>query len=94
MDHCDECTIDDKLYICCGRYPETGVSVEINLKSGQKVYACPYLNIAGKCTIYDRRPIGCREYYCSRYKRITGIGGEYMRFLTDWDINLIEEDHI
>lgn len=26
--------------------------------------ACPLLDAAGKCTIYDHRPFGCRTHFC------------------------------
>jgi len=87
MNPCDKCTIDDKVYSCCGRYPETGETVRLNLDNGQKIYACPYLNSSGRCTIYERRPIGCREYYCSLYILNKKIGWEYLNFLTEWNIS-------
>ena len=27
--------------------------------------SCPFLNMEKKCSIYDQRPEGCREYLCS-----------------------------
>jgi Fe-S-cluster containining protein len=35
--------------------------------------ACPLLNEAGKCMIYDARPFGCRTHFCA------AAGGPYSR---------------
>ena len=44
MDHCLNCRIDRKLLYCCRNHPETWESVELELKDGMIVKACPNLN--------------------------------------------------
>lgn len=35
--------------------------------------ACPLLDVAGKCLIYEARPFGCRTHFCA------AAGGPYAR---------------
>ena len=67
MNPCDECPIDDKIYECCGRFPDSGETAYLQLEGSRIVLACPYLDCRGRCTIYDTRPLGCRSHYCSAY---------------------------
>ena len=78
MNPCDDCPIDDKLYECCGRHPETGAVAPLLLKDGRLVSACPHLSENGGCLIYEKRPYGCRMHQCSRfaYKTVSGEGLE------------------
>ena len=75
MNPCDDCPIDDKLFECCGRHPETGAVARLALKDGRVVYACPHLSADGSCLIYDKRPYGCRMHQCDRFAR-KSVSGE------------------
>jgi len=70
MNPCEECPLDDKIYECCGRFPDTGEAVYLQLDEFSRVLACPYLNRQGMCTIYDHRPLGCRSHFCVHYTTI------------------------
>lgn len=67
MNPCDACPIADKIYECCGRYPETGESVDFALENNLWVGACPYLATDGRCRIYDQRPLACRMHTCYHF---------------------------
>lgn len=45
----------------------TGERARLVLASGVEVYACPNLGADGRCTIYENRPIGCREFFCDAF---------------------------
>ncbi len=87
MNPCEDCAIEDKLYECCGRHPETGATVELKLNDHRVVNACPHLSANGTCLIYDSRPYGCRMYCCDRYFLQTKIGEGYKMFLADWGVD-------
>ncbi len=36
---------------------------------------CPFLSEAGRCTVYEVRPLGCRTYFCDR----ASAAGSYPR---------------
>ncbi len=79
MNPCEECSLEDKTYECCGRFPDTGEVAFLKIDDTRGVYACPYLDINGLCTIYEKRPLGCRDHECSRfipYKKIGRLGEE------------------
>ncbi len=84
MNPCDDCPMDDKVYECCGRHPETGESVRLEIDANTFVYACPHLAPSGRCAVYNDRPLGCRAHYCSRYAD-TGIGRGYLNFTARWE---------
>lgn len=84
MNPCDECSIDDKVYNCCGRYPETGETAFMNCKDKKAVHACPYLNDKGACTIYEHRPLGCRTFFCSRFDPYSGIDWGHLDDISTW----------
>ncbi|MBN1497320.1 MAG: hypothetical protein JXA07_11160 [Spirochaetes bacterium] len=67
MSFCETCPIEEKLMQCCGRLPMTGERARLVLASGVEVYACPNLGADGRCTIYENRPIGCREFFCDAF---------------------------
>lgn len=67
MNPCEACSLDDKIYECCGRFPETGETVPLRLDSSRTVTACPHLKTNGDCRIYENRPYGCRIYFCHAY---------------------------
>jgi len=67
MNPCEACPLDDKIYECCGRYPETGETAPLRVDSTRTLAACPHLKPNGDCRIYDRRPYGCRIYFCHAY---------------------------
>ena len=46
---------------------------------------CPLLGVAGKCTIYDSRPFGCRTHFC------TAAGGPFSRASVRELIHRLEE---
>src|SRR6056297_557478 len=64
MSQCDACHIMEKLYQCCGRHPLTGSKVKLKLVDGTLVTACPHLDIHSRCSIYESRPLGCRQFIC------------------------------
>lgn len=67
MNPCETCLIEEKLHECCGRHPETGVSVWLQLDDETRVRACPHLSKTGSCLVYGRRPYGCRLHECARF---------------------------
>ena len=81
MNPCDDCSIDDKIYNCCGRFPETGEVVCRDIQGRFELYACPHLDNSGKCQIYETRPLGCRTFFCSEYASHIGIGAGYWDFI-------------
>lgn len=87
MNPCEDCAIDDKLYECCGRHPESGAVVDLTLADNRIVKACPHLSAGGTCLIYDSRPYGCRMYFCDRYSLQTKIGEGYKMFLAVWGMD-------
>ncbi|MFP4532509.1 MAG: hypothetical protein ACLFNS_07485 [Desulfobacterales bacterium] len=92
MNPCEDCAIEDKLYECCGRHPENGAVVDLELNDNRIVTACPHLSANGTCLIYDSRPYGCRMYYCDRYFHQTRIGEGYLVFLAQWGLDEAEGD--
>jgi Fe-S-cluster containining protein len=74
MNPCDDCTIHDKIYECCGRFPQTGEAVRLTVSSSMSLDACPYFSVSGICGIYETRPHACRIHYCYRYDTMTEIG--------------------
>jgi Fe-S-cluster containining protein len=34
------------------------------LPAGERI--CPLLDAAGRCAVYEARPLGCRTFYCDR----------------------------
>ena len=67
MNPCEECLIHDKIYECCGRFPDTGETVLLAIGGNTTVIACPYFDRHGRCTIYESRPLRCRSHYCYQY---------------------------
>ena len=67
MNPCEACAIDDKIFECCGRFPETGETAVLTLDDSRKIVACPYLEASGKCRIYDHRPLACQTHFCAAY---------------------------
>jgi len=81
MNPCDHCAIDDKIYECCGRHPETGETVF--LSCNQIRVACPHLNETGQCRIYEHRPFACRTHYCIKYQGVNEMA-EGFRAMQGW----------
>jgi len=77
MNPCEHCAIDDKIYECCGRHPETGEAADLPISSDQKRNACPHLSKTGQCRIYDHRPLACRTHYCARYQGLNGMAAGF-----------------
>lgn len=86
MDPCDSCSIEEKLYQCCGRHPMTGRIVDLVLESGRMVRACPHLGTDARCTIYARRPQGCADFICDAVKN------QSYRFPVSSSYSLISEE--
>jgi len=84
MNPCDDCPIDDKIYECCGRFPETGDTALRPVRENHTLRACPYLSAAGKCKIYEKRPYACRSHHCYHYDTINGVGGSYQSVKDQW----------
>ena len=62
MNKCLTCDIYAKIICCCGCHPETKEKVDLKLKTGEIVKACPNLNSKGLCKIYKTRPDICNEF--------------------------------
>ncbi|MEA2102799.1 MAG: hypothetical protein U9P80_09570 [Thermodesulfobacteriota bacterium] len=90
MNPCERCPIDDKIYECCGRFPDSGETAYLELDDSRRVTACPYLDRHGRCTIYEKRPLGCQTYYCSHFLVQGKALEEYLGILSCWGI--IEAD--
>ncbi len=67
MSICEDCPIEEKIYVCCLRYPPTGEQVKMVLENGTTLSVCPYLAKNGKCIIYSTRPANCRLFLCDRF---------------------------
>ncbi len=65
---CSNCPIEEKIHQCCYRDPESGMSSTLLLGRGKEVTACPHLNPEGLCRQYMKRPGGCRDFICDRYR--------------------------
>ncbi len=79
MSQCDSCHIIEKLYQCCGRHPLTGRQARLKLEDGTFVTACPYLNTLSRCSIYESRPLGCRQFICDWHDKAEDL--EYRKTL-------------
>jgi Fe-S-cluster containining protein len=66
MTFCDTCDIHEKLMLCCGKHPVTGDHARLELSDGI-VVACPHLTTGGRCSIYGKRPHGCKKFFCENY---------------------------
>lgn len=64
---CKNCDIEEKVHVCCGRYPETGKRAAVQTEKHRVVMACVYLDASGMCTIYNKRPHQCRRFFCERF---------------------------
>ena len=67
MSICESCPIEEKIYVCCARYPMTGEQVKMVFDNGVTLSVCPYFGKDGKCTIYSERPTSCRDFFCDRF---------------------------
>jgi len=86
MNPCDECPIDDKIYECCGRFPETGEMALLQVNHDRSLYACPHLTASGKCGIYEKRPYACQTHHCHHYNAMNAIDGEYLPLKNHWNV--------
>ena len=66
MNICENCEPEEKLLLCCPRFPSTGEQIPYALPDGSRVMACVYLDGHGRCAIYGKRPMGCRMFECDR----------------------------
>lgn len=82
MNPCDDCPINDKIYECCGRFPETGCVVPFPADYDLPLYACPHLNPSGRCEIYEKRPYACQSHHCYHYDSMNSGGVGYL-FIKD-----------
>lgn len=67
MNPCDGCPLPEKVYECCGRFPDTGETVVFVLDDDVSVAACPHLDANGRCRIYAQRPLNCRMHTCEAF---------------------------
>ncbi len=79
MDPCEECSLDDKIYECCGRCPDTGATISMVMEPSRRLAVCPHLTRQGKCAIYEQRPARCRSFYCLKYNQGYSFQGERWR---------------
>ena len=75
MSVCETCPMEEKIYVCCARYPNTGEQVTMVLADGTEKKVCPYLGCNGACSIYGSRPDGCMKFYCDRFLLEQGKAG-------------------
>jgi Fe-S-cluster containining protein len=68
---CEACDMEEKVYVCCGRHPETGLRVPLQIGVKRTVLACPCLEASGRCTVYSRRPGACRAFFCDGFDTFT-----------------------
>ncbi|MFO7931446.1 MAG: hypothetical protein R6U97_08565 [Desulfosalsimonas sp.] len=68
---CENCDIEEKVHVCCGRNPETGKRTLLRVRPGRAVYACGFLDASGMCSIYTSRPEQCRTFFCERFRAST-----------------------
>lgn len=85
MNPCEECPLEDKIYECCGRFPDTGETVYLKIDGARGVYACPFLNTNGLCTIYEQRPLKCRSHLCAEFNSYQKIGRLSEAFVSLWN---------
>ncbi len=86
---CETCTMEEKIYICCARFPQTGEQKTMVLESGAVKKVCPYLTREGTCSIYSTRPDNCQKFFCDRFLLEEGTEG----FNSDTPYNLIKALH-
>jgi Fe-S-cluster containining protein len=84
MNPCEECPLEDKVYECCGRFPDTGDSAYLEIDAARGVYACPFLDAEGLCTIYEQRPLKCRSHSCPEFNPYQKIGRLCETFGSPW----------
>jgi len=80
---CDKCPIEEKIYVCCYRYPLTGETAVLRI-NGKEFIACPYLSSTGMCRIYENRPPGCMAHFCDRHEKHSFFRAEYGFFKSDF----------
>ncbi len=68
MNLCETCPFEEKLLLCCPRFPLTGEQVDLVFPGGEVLRACPWLEGSGMCGHYADRPRGCREFFCDRFR--------------------------
>jgi Fe-S-cluster containining protein len=84
MNPCDDCRIDDKIFECCGRFPETGDTVRFLTGENRSIYACPNLCANEKCGIYENRPYACQAHHCYHYDSMNAVGGGFQALKDQW----------
>jgi Fe-S-cluster containining protein len=72
---CEDCDIEEKIHVCCGRHPETGARLPLRIGSRRVVRACRFLDAAGMCIVYAQRPGACRVFFCDRFDRCDFVPG-------------------
>lgn len=87
MSPCEKCNIEEKIHVCCGRYPQNGRRTTLAVGEGREIMACPYLDVGGRCRIYDKRPMDCRNFFCSRFDRESE--NTFRRF--EWIADLLKD---
>ena len=76
MGICDDCSLEEKIHVCCARHPLTGEQAPF--RSGDvSMPACPMLAEDGLCGDYGARPRGCREFFCDAYRRMEASAGPW-----------------
>jgi Fe-S-cluster containining protein len=84
MNPCDACPIDDKIYECCGRNPETGDTARFPTTDNRPVYACPNLGANGNCGVYENRPYACQAHHCYHYAAMNSVEGGFQTLEARW----------
>ena len=93
MNPCDDCPIDDKIFECCGRFPESGETSLFATNDSRSIFACPNLLANGKCGIYEKRPYACQSHHCYYYDAMNGIGGGFQTMKDQWGKWLERDDN-
>jgi Fe-S-cluster containining protein len=78
MNPCEKCPIDDKIFECCGRFPESGETSPFVTSDKRSIFSCPNLMANGKCGIYEKRPYACQSHQCYNFDTINGVGEGFL----------------
>jgi Fe-S-cluster containining protein len=84
MNPCEKCPIDDKIFECCGRFPESGDTSLFATSDNRSILACPNLMANGKCGIYEKRPYACQSHHCYAFDTISGVGEGFQAMKDQW----------
>jgi uncharacterized protein len=59
-----EMAVVERAVAARGGFPRRGRQARRSLPIAEDPRTCPLLSPAGRCTIYEARPLGCRTFFC------------------------------